>query len=52
MPYPPHSTEYGMYKPHCGLDALEISWSHDEYMYQFLKHNKSKIPDKGLYMIR
>uniref|UniRef100_A0A2H1WYT8 Inositol oxygenase n=1 Tax=Spodoptera frugiperda TaxID=7108 RepID=A0A2H1WYT8_SPOFR len=46
------STEYGMYEPHCGLDNLLISWSHDEYMYQFLKHNNSKIPEKGLYMIR
>lgn len=46
------STKYGMYEPHCGLDNLLISWSHDEYMYQFLKHNKCTIPEKGLYMIR
>ena len=41
-----------MYKPHCGLDDVLMSWSHDEYLYQFLLHNKSKIPEKGLYMIR
>lgn len=41
-----------MYTPHCGLDQLLISWSHDEYLYQLLKHNKAKLPKKALLMIR
>lgn len=49
---PKYNTKYGMYKPHCGIDNLLMSWSHDEYLYQFLLHNKSTIPEKGLYMIR
>ncbi|KAL4708338.1 hypothetical protein ACJJTC_018456 [Scirpophaga incertulas] len=41
-----------MYGPRCGLDRLLMSWGHDEYLYQFLKHNKTKLPEKALYMIR
>lgn len=25
-----YSTEYGIYKPHCGLDNVMLSWGHDE----------------------
>jgi hypothetical protein len=25
-----YSTEYGVYKPHCGLDNVMLSWGHDE----------------------
>lgn len=46
------STKYGMYKPKCGIQNLLMSWGHDEYLYQVLKHNKSKIPEEGLAMIR
>ncbi|XP_059048205.1 inositol oxygenase-like [Achroia grisella] len=49
---PKYNTKYGIYEPHCGLDNLLMSWSHDEYLYQFLRHNNSKIPLSGLYMIR
>ncbi|CAG4932045.1 unnamed protein product [Colias eurytheme] len=49
---PKYNTLYGMYKPNCGIDNVLISWSHDEYLYQFLKHNKSTLPEKGLLMIR
>lgn len=41
-----------MYTPHCGLDKLMMSWGHDEYLYRVLKHNKAKIPEVGLKMIR
>ena len=27
---PVYSTEYGVYKPHCGLDNVMLSWGHDE----------------------
>lgn len=47
-----YNTKYGIYKPNCGLDKLMMSWGHDEYLYQVMKHNKCKIPDEGLAMIR
>ncbi|KAJ6624149.1 myo-inositol oxygenase [Mycena sp. CBHHK59/15] len=36
-----YSTENGVYKPHCGLDNVMLSWGHDEYLYH-----------EGLAMIR
>ena len=29
-----------------------LSWGHDEYLYQVLKHNKTRLPEEALYMIR
>ena len=52
MKDPIYSTEYGIYAPHCGLDQVTCSWGHDEYLYQMLLANKTKIPDEGLYIIR
>ncbi|CAG9767756.1 unnamed protein product [Ceutorhynchus assimilis] len=49
---PKYNTKYGMYEPHCGLDNLLISWGHDEYLYNMLKHNKTKLPEHALKMIR
>lgn len=50
--HPVYSTEYGMYAPHCGLENVLMSWGHDEYMYQVLRHNKTTLPEEALYMIR
>jgi inositol oxygenase len=50
--HPVYSTEHGIYTPGCGLDAVTMSYGHDEYMYQVLVGNKIPIPDEGLYMIR
>jgi inositol oxygenase len=50
--HPVYSTEHGIYTPGCGLDAVTLSYGHDEYMYQVLIGNKIPIPDEGLYMIR
>jgi inositol oxygenase len=47
-----YNTLYGMYEPNCGLDQLTMSWGHDEYLYQVLKHNGAKLPDEAFYMIR
>ncbi|KAF2897996.1 hypothetical protein ILUMI_08180 [Ignelater luminosus] len=47
-----YNTKHGIYKPGCGLDNVIMSWGHDEYLYQVLKHNKTTLPDEGLYMIR
>ncbi|KAF7350052.1 hypothetical protein MVEN_01306900 [Mycena venus] len=46
-----YSTEYGVYKPHCGLDNVMLSWGHDEYLYHVLKE-QSSLPEEGLAMIR
>ncbi len=42
-------TQYGMYKPNCGLDNVHMSWGHDEYLYQVVKRY---LPDEALYIIR
>ncbi|XP_036376310.1 inositol oxygenase [Megalops cyprinoides] len=49
---PSYNTEYGIYKPSCGLDNVLMSWGHDEYLYRVMKFNKCTIPEEGLYMIR
>jgi len=49
---PKYQTKYGIYEANCGLNNVLMSWGHDEYMYQVLKHNKTKLPDIGLYCIR
>jgi inositol oxygenase len=41
--------KYGMYQPHCGLDAVHMSWGHDEYLYQVVKRY---LPDEASYIIR
>jgi len=45
-------SEFGVYSPRCGISNLVMSWGHDEYMYQMLKHNGCTIPEEGLSMIR
>eukprot|EP00117_Sycon_ciliatum_P035226 scpid88265/ scgid26750/ Inositol oxygenase; Aldehyde reductase-like 6; Myo-inositol oxygenase; Renal-specific oxidoreductase len=47
-----YSTKLGVYEQNCGLDKVTMSWGHDEYLYQCLKHSGTTIPDEGLYMIR
>ncbi|KAF6764431.1 myo-inositol oxygenase [Ephemerocybe angulata] len=46
-----YSTEYGIYKPNCGLDNVMLSWGHDEYLYNVFK-DQSYLPEEGLAMIR
>jgi len=48
---PVYSKECGIYKPHCGLENVMLSWGHDEYLYQVLKR-QSCLPDDALHMIR
>lgn len=43
------NTKYGVYSPNCGLDAVKMSWGHDEYLYQMVKNY---LPEQALYMIR
>lgn len=49
---PKYNTKYGMYEPNIGLEKLTLSWGHDEYMYQVLKHNKTTLPQHALNIIR
>ncbi len=44
-----YNTDYGVYSPHCGLDAVHMSWGHDEYLYHLLK---PYLPEPALYMVR
>ncbi len=46
---PRYNTKYGVYEPNCGLCNVDMSWGHDEYVYQMLK---GRIPEGGLYMLR
>ncbi len=39
----------GVYEPGCGLDAVALSWGHDEYIYQVCK---DYLPEEGLAMLR
>lgn len=42
-------TQYGIYQPNCGLDNVNMSWGHDEYLYQVVKRY---LPDEASYIIR
>ena len=44
-----YNTKYGIYSPGCGLENVQLSWGHDEYMYQI---SKDYLPEPALYMIR
>jgi inositol oxygenase len=46
------SKTLGMYEKNCGLENVLMSFGHDEYLYQCLMHNKSTIPEEGLFCIR
>lgn len=46
---PAYNTPNGIYAPGCGLDAVHMSWGHDEYMYQVAR---DYLPEEALYMIR
>ncbi|MBS1511319.1 MAG: inositol oxygenase [Bacteroidetes bacterium] len=44
-----YNTQYGVYQPNCGLRNVDMSWGHDEYVYQMMKDS---LPEEGLYMLR
>ncbi len=44
-----YNTKYGVYQPNCGLRNVDMSWGHDEYVYQMMKNH---LPEPGLYMLR
>ena len=44
-----YQTELGVYSKNCGLRNVNMSWGHDEYVYQMMKDH---LPESGLYMLR
>jgi len=48
---PKYNTKLGVYEEGCGLDKVQMSWGHDEYIYQIAK-KYSSLPLKALYMLR
>lgn len=44
-----YQTKFGIYEPNCGLDHVQLSWGHDEYLYHVVK---DRLPEPALYMIR
>ena len=44
-----YSTELGIYEEGCGLDSVQMSWGHDEYLYHVLH---GRLPEEALYVIR
>ena len=46
---PKYQTENGVYEAGGGLNKINLSWGHDEYLYHV---TKNYLPDEALYMIR
>ncbi|HEY2721738.1 MAG TPA: inositol oxygenase family protein [Chitinophagaceae bacterium] len=46
---PSYQTESGVYAKNCGLRNVNMSWGHDEYVYQMMKDH---LPEPALYMLR
>jgi inositol oxygenase len=44
-----YQTRLGVYEEGAGLDTVDLSWGHDEYLYHVVKNH---LPDPALYMIR
>ncbi len=44
-----YNTKYGVYEKNCGLNNVDMSWGHDEYVYHIMK---DYLPEEGLYMLR
>ena len=49
-----YNTQTGQYKKECGLDNVQCSWGHDEYLYRILVSDKNQhtLPPEALYIIR
>jgi len=46
---PAYQSELGVYAAGCGLQQVDLSWGHDEYLYHVVKDH---LPEPALYMIR
>ena len=46
---PKYQTPSGIYAEGCGLQSVDLSWGHDEYLYHVVKDH---LPEEALVMIR
>jgi inositol oxygenase len=46
---PEYQTELGIYGARCGLDKVQLSWGHDEYIYHV---TRNYLPEPAQYMLR
>jgi len=46
---PEYQTKLGIYTQNCGLEHVDLSWGHDEYLYHVVRNY---LPESALYMIR
>lgn len=46
---PEYQARLGVYEEGCGLDKVDMSWGHDEYLYHIVKNY---LPEPAQYMIR
>jgi inositol oxygenase len=46
---PEYASRLGIYAAGCGLDAVHLSWGHDEYLFHVLR---PYLPEEALYVIR
>jgi inositol oxygenase len=46
---PAYATPLGIYHEGCGLDAVHLSWGHDEYLFQVLR---PYLPEEALAIVR
>ena len=46
---PRYQSQLGVYGEGCGLDQVQLSWGHDEYIYNV---TKDYLPEEALYMLR
>ena len=46
---PEYSSRTGIYQEGCGLDAVHLSWGHDEYLYHVLR---PYLPEEALAIVR
>ncbi|HTS48014.1 MAG TPA: inositol oxygenase family protein [Bryobacteraceae bacterium] len=44
-----YQTRLGIYQSGCGLDYVDLSWGHDEYLYNVVK---DYLPEPAVYVIR
>ncbi len=50
--HPLYSTKLGIYQANEGLNKVQMSFGHDEYLYQVLKHSDCQLPEEALFVIR
>jgi inositol oxygenase len=46
---PEYQTRLGIYEEHWGLEKVDMSWGHDEYMYRVVR---DYLPEEARYIIR